>query len=508
MNRRDFSKTSIMGWAALGLTGGSRLAAEPAGSADPCAPPSWPATPGLTRYVGEFILNTKYEEIPAEVIALGKKSMLDGLGLAIAGAKAPTGPLVLAYLRGEGSSAGEYSVLGTAMRTSARSAAFGNGVAIHSEDFDDTQLAAEPSRIYGLLCHPTAPVLPPTVVLTQPGAHSGRDFLLAYHLGVEVETKIAEAISPHHYVEGFHTTGTCGTFGSVAASARLLGLNLSQTLNALGIAGSEAAGLRENFGTMTKPFHAGRAAANGLFAAQLAALGWTASEQILEAPYGFFRAAGGSEGYRPDLLLHKLGHPWTFATPGVSIKPFPSGSLTHPAMGLMQDLIAAHHIQSDQIEAVDIGVNSHNLKTLLYHDPHTGLEAKFSMEYCLAVLLIHGGQAGLAQFTDAAVEQPAAQAMLKRVHVYVDPVAEAAGFDKMTSIVKVHLKDGRVVGDRADFAKGSPAKPMSYEQVAEKFYGCCEFGGWDHARSQQVVALVERLETLPRASDLTRLLIA
>lgn len=506
MNRREFTQASLAACAALGLGGAGRLAAQPAGSAQPDAAVAWPATPGLTRYVGEFILNTRYEEIPAEVIALGKKSILDGLGLAVAGAKAPSGPLVLEYLRGEGNCAGSYSVLGTSLKTSARSAAFANGVAMHAEDFDDTQLAGEPSRVYGLLCHPTSPVLPPTVVLTQPGRHSGRDFLLAYHLGVEVETKIAEAISPNHYIQGFHTTGTIGTFGSAAASARLLGLNLTETLRTLGIAGSEAAGVRENFGTMTKPFHAGRAAANGLFAAQLAKLGWTASEEILEAPLGFFHAAGGSYEYRPDLLLHKLGHPWTFAKPGVSIKPFPSGSLTHPAMGLMQELIRKNHLQPDEIEKVDIGVNSHNVKTLLYSDPHTGLEAKFSMQYCLAVLLVNHGQAGLAQYTTAAVQQPAVQAMVKRVHVYADARANAAGFDKMTSFLAIHLKDGRTLSGRVDFAKGSPANPMSYDEVAEKFYGCCEFAGWERSRARQVVGLVAKLETLPAASALTHLL--
>src|SRR4051812_40199378 len=166
---------------------------------------------------------------------------------------------------------------------------------------------------------------------------SGRELMTAYHVGVEVECKIAEAIAPRHYEDGFHSTGTCGAIGAAAAASKVSSLDRNQTLRALGMAASEAAGLRENFGTMTKPFHAGRAAESGVVAADLAALGWTAAEQILEAPRGFFKAAGG--GYDPRAIVRKLGNPWTFRTPGISIKPHPSGSLTHPAMTELLRLI-------------------------------------------------------------------------------------------------------------------------------------------------------------------------
>ena len=161
--------------------------------------------------------------------------------------------------------------------------------------------------------------------------------MLAYHLGVEVECKIAEAIHPRHYQAGFHSTATCGTFAAAAASAKLLGLDVEATQRALSIAGSQSAGLRENFGTMTKPFHAGRAAESGVAAAQFASYGWTATDRILEAPRGFFSAAGG--GWDPAAIAGRLGEPWTFAEPGISIKPHPSGSLTHPGMTEMLRLI-------------------------------------------------------------------------------------------------------------------------------------------------------------------------
>ena len=170
-------------------------------------------------------------------------------------------------------------------------------MSIHADDYDDTQLSAAKDRIYGLLTHPTVSVLPPAFALCELGHRSGKDFMVAYHMGVEVETKINEAISPRHYDEGFHSTGTCGTFGSTAACARLRGLDVKQTIYALGIGATEGGGFRDNFGSMTKPFQAGHAAENGTVAADLAALGWTAAVDILEAPLGFFQAAGG--GFDP-----------------------------------------------------------------------------------------------------------------------------------------------------------------------------------------------------------------
>src|SRR5829696_5219124 len=260
---------------------------------------------GLTRYVARFVSGTKAEDLPADVVALGKKSILDGLGLAVSGSAARSGELVLQHLASLGLGAGPATVVGTSLTIAPRFAAFANGVAIHADDYDDTQLAVAPDRVYGLLTHPTAPALPAALALAELVGADGRATMLAYHLGVEVECKIAEAIDPRHYQTGFHATATCGTFAAAAAAAKLMGLDPEATARALSIAGSQSAGLRENFGTMTKPFHAGRAAESGVAAAQLAGIGWTATDKILEAPRGFFSAAGG--GYDAASIAGKLG---------------------------------------------------------------------------------------------------------------------------------------------------------------------------------------------------------
>jgi 2-methylcitrate dehydratase PrpD len=496
MLRRDFGKASLG-------TMASRLFSPPATRPGSAPGDDFPKTHGLTDYVGRFVATTKYGEIPEQVIELGKKSILDGLGLALAGSKAPTGTLCREYIQKLGICDGKATIIGSARKTSPRFAAFVNAVSIHADDFDDTQLSAAKDRVYGLLVHPTVPVLPAAFALAELGGISGKTLMLAYHLGVEVECKIAEAISPRHYQDGFHSTGTCGPFGSAAACARLLGFEHLKILNSLGLAASQSGGLRENFGTMTKPFQAGHAAESGLASVELVALGWTAAEQILEAERGFFHAFGGS--YDPAAIMDRLGKPWTFSSPGISLKPFPSGSLTHPAMTELRRLIESNNIQASQVERIDVGANYNMTTTLLHHHPKTGLEAKFSMEFCLAILLLER-KAGLREFSDTVVQRPDVREMISRINFYVDPEAESAGYDKMTSLLKIYLKEGRVIAGRADFGKGSPANPMTFDEATEKFRGCAEFAEWPKTKTGKIIAFVKTLDSVPDVRMLSPLL--
>ena len=471
-------------------------------SAQPCEV-KFPKVELLTAHVADFVVHTQLSQIPGEAIELGKKSILDGLGLAFSGSKAETAPLIEKYLQSLGcGSGGGAAVLGSDKRMPARFAALANGIAIHVDDFDDTQLAAAKDRVYGLLVHPTVCVLPAALATAEVGGKSGKELLVAYQVGVEVECKIAEAISPRHYGDGFHSTGTCGVFGGASACARLKGLDAVHTARAFAIAASQAAGLRENFGTMMKPFQAGHATESGVVAADLAALGWTGADQILEAERGFFHAYGGS--YDPRVIMDHLGNPWTFQNPGVSIKPFPSGSLTHPGMTELLRLIRANSIRAGDVEQVEVGTNHNMLNTLIHHRPTTGLQAKFSMEFCMAILLVDG-KADQTRFTDAVVNRPDIQEMIGRVRFYTDDEAEKAGYDKMTTILKIRLKGGRIIAGRADFGKGSPSNPMSYDEVAEKFRGCAEFAEWPMSKANQVVEMVRKLEDVTDVRALSAL---
>ncbi|MCC7485700.1 MAG: MmgE/PrpD family protein [Burkholderiales bacterium] len=460
----------------------------------------------LTGYVARFVTGLRPSRIPAEVDRLGKRSILDGIGLALAGNAARSGRIVRGYLKSLGVPTDRgATVIGTALKAPARFAAFANGVAIHADDYDDTQLAVAKDRVYGLLTHPTAPALPPVLAIGETANRSGRDVLTAYQAAVEVETKVCEAIDPRHYDHGFHSTATMGTFAAAAGAARLMGLDVDATRRALGIAASQSAGLRENFGTMTKPFHAGRSAESGIVAAEFAKRGWTATPVVLEAARGFFRAAGG--GYDPAAIEGRLGNPWTFQFPGVSIKPHPSGSLTHPGMSLMLDLIRTHDIRPRSVLRVRVGTNRHMPNALIHHRPANELQAKFSMEFCMAILLLER-KAGLAQFTDAVLRRPDVRRMIERIEFGVHPEAEAAGYEKMTTIIDIELDDGRTVGGRADFGKGSPSHPMSDAELAAKFLECAARGRLPKPNAVAIVDMVMNLEKVKRIQELTRLLAA
>jgi 2-methylcitrate dehydratase PrpD len=495
MIRRDFCRNSLL---AAASTLGSRRAFDLSASA--CANEEFPKAPGLTKYVSEFIVNTKYEDIPEDVLTLGKKTILDGFGLALAGSASVIAPRIRQYIETLRFAEGKASIMGTRMKVPPRFAALANGISIHADDYDDT----------GSALHVTAPALPAAFALCESGRRTGKDLMLAYHVGVEVENKIGEAVSPRHNNDGFHTTGTCGSFGSAAACAKLQRLNATQTAYALGVAASEASGLRDNFGSMTKPFHAGHAAENGTVAADLASLGWTAADDILEAPLGFFQAAGG--GFDPSVIVNRLGNPWMFVSPGDLIKRFPCGTIQQSVMDEMLGLIHQHNILATEVERVEVGGNQSNVTTLFRHRPTTGLEGKFSMEFSISILLLER-KAGLSQFTDAVVKRPDVQEMVERVRYYVDPEFDKRGKHGETlqsvlvegSILRIYMKDGRVLSGRSGSAKGSPKNPMTYDEVADKFRGNAEFARWPAQKSDSVIELVKSLES---ASDLSRLVAA
>lgn len=421
---------------------------------------------GVTGEVARFILETT--QVPDSVRDRATYHLVDGVAVMLAGAAAESGRIVREHLRDVGGKP-QAVVVGSTMRAPLQLAAWANGTAAHALDYDDTQLATDPRSVYGLLTHPTSPVLPAALAAAEFVGASGEEFLDAYVIGVEVACRTADAVDPRHYRDGFHSTGTLGTFGACAAAARLLRCDLDQTLRALGLAASMAAGLRENFGTMTKPFHAGRAAENGLLAVLLARRGWTAATNILEAKRGFYSAAAG--GFDPSKIEGKLGNPYFFESPGISIKPYPSGSLSHPAQDVLLELVREHDVRPEEVDRIEVGVNSHVPNALIHTRPQTALEAKFSLQFQMAVGVVDR-KAGLAQFTDERVRDPQVRALMERVHVYVDPEIEALGYNEMRMKVAIHLRDGRVLSGKADMARGHPRKPMSREEVSEKFMEC------------------------------------
>lgn len=459
--------------------------------------PSQPTSP--TVDIAEFAARCTFAEIPGDVVALAKKSILDALGVGLAGAADEGATILRNYVESFGGT-GSASLLGSAVSAPPALTALSNGMAMHMDDYDDTLRSSVTDVDKGSV-HPTAGILSAVLALGQQHGCSGEAILVAYLVGVEAVGKIADAMGPRHFRAGFHGTATCVGLGAAVAGARLLDLSADGIAIALGIAASRSAGLRENFGTMVKPFHAGQAAETGVMAAELASRGFSASGQILEASRGYFSAYG--DGFDRGWIEGRLGNPWAFENPGVWIKPFPSGMRTHPGMSALQKMMTKHNFGAGDVDGLRVRTNEAVYNTLLHHRPKTGLQGKFSMEFSLAIIL-RDGMAGLAAFTDATVQQPDIQAMIAKVdyQAYGDEEAQAGEFTNVTTLLEVTLRDGRRLEERADICKGSTDDPMSFQEVADKVREGAAFRG---AKPSSVEAIVERVEQLERLESISSL---
>ena len=457
----------------------------------------------LTARVAQFIAETDWQNLPAGIHPIAKRLIFDHLCVTIGGSRSEAGHIIQEYAK-ELKGAPDAPILGTAQQAPVSVAALANGVAAHADDYDDTQIASLPDRVTGLLTHPTTPVLSAALAAAIAKGISGRDLLSAYEIGLEAACKMAEAINPSHYLRGFHSTGTLGTFGAFAAVAKILHLGTPEIVRGLGIVASLASGLRGNFGTMTKPLHAGRAAENGILAACLAQKGFTATPDILDSQWGFFSILGG--GVDQEYLLTRLGNPFQLESPGVSIKPYPCGSLAHPTMDAVRELVLEHDLRPEMIKGVDIGITQHIRNPLRYQRPQTGLEAKFSLEFGVAMIILRR-RAGISEYTDEAARSSEVQTFLPRVNCYVDPEIEAQGFEKMRSVVKINLKDSTALTKEATVARGYPERPFSKEDHLAKFEECAE-GVLPAGSGEALWESVMNLEKLAKAVEAVRGLLA
>lgn len=449
-----------------------------------------------TASVARFIANTRYRDLPPELIEMGKKHILDGLGVALAGAKTEVAKLTRAYVMSQGGDPSA-TVIASGEKVSTRFAALANAVAMHADDFDDTnQPTGGAAKTGGV--HTTTVILPTILAFAEARKLSGQDVTTAFHVGTEIACKVNDAIFARHYEAGFHSTGTVGTLGAAATTANAYRFPEDRVAVALGIAASQAGGLRENFGTMIKPFHAGRAAESGILTADLVALGASASQTIFDAERGFFGAF--ANGFDPVILEQRLGNPWAILDPGSLIKPYPSGALSHPAMTLLEDLIAEHGIRGDQVRKLTVTTQPKFKAILIHPRPRDGLEAKFSLPYNLAAILVYG-RAGTPEFEDEAVRAPAVKEMLSRIaHEAYEPQPD---YGNLTAFMKIELEDGRVIEGRVDFAKGSPKRPMTLDDIIVKFRACAEAGGIPESRAESIIDLVLRLDKLEDVCRLT-----
>jgi 2-methylcitrate dehydratase PrpD len=431
--------------------------------------------PGLktTAAAAEFVEKANFGAVPAEAIRIGTRCVLDGLGLLVAGSEEHTVQILADDAQQTGGRPDAILLSRGAAKVPAPAAARVLGTAGHAHDWDDSQVSIDPAHVYGLLTHPTIPPLSSALVMAQKvGGINGKTFMLAFLTGFEVECKISEWMLPQHYLKGMHSSGTVGTFGAYATAAKLLGLTGDALRNGFGIAASFAAGIRCNFGTMTKPLHVGRAAENGVTAALLAERGFTADPDSLDGPWGFYAVHGG--GVSAEKVSHGFGKVWTIVEPGVSIKPYPCGVLTHPTIDLMLKLVTEHDIEPDDIEAVTVLAGTNILKPIRYPVAVNHLQAKFSLPAALAMIAL-ARKAGKREFSDEFVGSGPMQAMQRRIATEFDPSIEKMGFDKMRSSITIRLKNGRAVEGWADERyRGGPENPLSDAELDAKVRSCCE----------------------------------
>jgi 2-methylcitrate dehydratase PrpD len=409
--------------------------------------------------IAEFAIDG---DIPAAARQRAGAALLDTVGVTLAGASEPAARIVQQVVAGEGGDG--CTILGAAGRASPASAALANGTAAHALDFDDMCFVS--------LAHPSAPLVAAAIAAGEVAAAGGRALLDAYVAGFEIEARLGRTMNPRHYQRGWHCTSTLGTIGAAAASARLLGLDAGVAAHALAIAASEASGLKENFGTMVKPLHAGLAARNGLLAVLLARAGFTASAHALDGTQGFL-VAMDSERPSLDQELQDLGTRWEIVDTGITVKLYPSCAATHPTLDAVLDLRRRHAVNTADVDRIDVAVDSITPTVLIHSRPATGLEAKFSMEYCVAAAIVRG-VVGIDTFDAASLGDPEVQALLPRVTMRVDPGLDGVAPPLTQSRVAIVLRDGRTISQEANGARGYPDRPASADELGAKFLGCAK----------------------------------
>jgi len=437
----------------------------------------------------------KFDELPPEAIHGAKVGILDTVGVTLAGSREETTRIVEGVtLRG---ATGPSLVFGGGRRASPLDAALVNGTAAHALDFDDCN-----NTLGG---HPSAPILPGLIALAEDIGASGRDIIAAYVAGFETECKLSLGLNFYQYTHGWHPTATLGVFGGAAACARLLRLSDEKAATALAIAASLAAGIKSNFGTMTKPLHVGHCTRSGLFAALIARDGFTASASAFEHKQGYFNVFNGEGNYDAAKILPAWGKPFDIVRPGIAIKQYPCCGSTHSALDAMLKLAREHKPAADDIERVDVWTHPRRLEHTNRPEPKSDLDAKFSVQYCMARALLDR-RIAIEHFEAKAHEEPAVRKLLPRVHAAPYTTAQFPADNHFGAEVKITLRGGRVLSAKVDQPFGRTSEnPLPDGLLKGKFENCAAI-----ALSPQAVSraydMIQNFENLKDVRELTAIL--
>lgn len=397
---------------------------------------------GVTARFAEFVAKTPSSKIPDQALDAANVGLMDSVGTALVANIHEIGKIITSYTDQVGGNP-TATVIGTRIKTSAPNAALANGTLGHSDDYDDV----------GGFGHPSVILMPTVLALGEQLHKSGREVLEAYSLGFEVGTRISGNIGADHYGRGWHSTSTLGTMAAAAAASRMVGLDTDQTRTALGIAASLAGGVQANFGTMTKPLHPGNAARSGILAANLAQMGYTANQDVIEAPLGYVAVFGDQQANINGMTTH-LGEAPLHVISGIRLKEWPCCYGHHGVIPMLIELIGKYELRPEQVERVDF-ISGMAYGFLNRPDANTYFGGKFSLQFNIAAALVDG-TVNYETFTDEKINQPAIRDMMARVHLGEDPMvshlpARIRGAHQEQKVV-VTLKDGRQLTNEIEHA--------------------------------------------------------
>jgi len=405
-------------------------------------------------------LSIQFDELPPASVRAAKAAVLDTVGVTLAGSGEPCARIVGKHL----SRGGPSVVFGTPDRMAPLDAALVNGTASHALDFDDMQ-----NNLGG---HPSAPILPALFALADAEPVDGPAFIAAFVAGFETECRIGRGVNFHHYTKGWHPTATLGVLGAAAAASHLLRLDAARTAIALAIATSLASGLKANFGTMTKPLHVGHCARNGLFAALLARDGFTANPGAFEHKQGFLALFNGAGTYDVARMLDGWGAPLEIVEPGIAAKLYPCCGSTHPAIDVMIDLARRHDLKPAQVARIESWTHARRLEHTNRPDPQSALDAKFSVQHCLARALVDRA-IKIEDFEGDEWRDPQVRTLLPRIQAAAYTTAQFAADNHFGAELRITLTDGTVLGGKTEQPQGRASEqPLSLEQLREKFDNC------------------------------------
>ncbi len=449
----------------------------------------------LTETLATFIVETGFDDIPPEVVERAKHHILDGIGVMLAGSTHPISRRVMNHVRSLGGTP-QASVVGGGFKPSAPQAALVNGTMGHVLDFDDDSDT--------MVSHPTVTILPAVMALGE-NRSSGRQLLAAYIVGLEICARIAAlpGFLPGHYEKGWHSTATLGVLDAMAGSAKILDLDARQIRSAFGIAASEAGGLRSNFGTMTKPLHAGSAAAKGVNCALLARAGITANASILECPNGFYDLYGNLATIDESAAIAGLGKDFDIVTPGMNIKKYPCCYYTHAAIDALFFLVDKYRLSPDDVRQIRCGISSIAFDVLKYDTPGNGIEARFSMHYCMARALLHH-RVRIEDFQDKKICDEKARKWMNIVDVAVEPSMDKPG-RSLGARLYVTTADGQTYTHEIIKALGGCENPLPWEAVVSKFKTCASQVLGEN-QTTKVVSDIEQLEKIESIGEILGML--